>query len=352
MAIERGLRMTWPLDMTWPLRMTRRAALRSGVVLAGLPLQGTASVDILDSPECIVPAKIGGGFDLTCKLIGTLIAKHSTRGSPLRVSYLPGGIGAVAYDRVVTGRLPNPQALIAFSGGSLLNLAQGKFGPHQASDVRWVAAVGTDYGAIAVPRDSVIRTLRDLTLQLQRDLSRVVFGAGGTVGSQDWVKAALIVKAAGLDHKGMRFVSFEGGGEAISALEGRHVTVFCGDAAEAFQAADAGANIRIIALLADKRVASRPNVPVATEQGLNLVWPVIRGVYVGPAASDADYRRWVDFFDAAMLQREYAAIRQQYGLSPFTMTGKLLTEFVEKEVVRYRELAQSLGLRVLPSRRG
>ena len=345
MAIGRGLR------MNWPLRMTRRLVLQSGVALAGLPLQGTASADILDAPECIVPAKVGGGFDLTCKLVGTLIAQHGKSSKPLRVNYLPGGIGAVAYDRVVTGRLPNMQALIAFSGGSLLNLAQGKFGPHQASDVRWVAAVGTDYGAIAVPKDSGIRTLQDLKLQLQRDLSRVVFGAGGTVGSQDWVKAALIVKAAGLDHKGMRFVSFEGGGEAISALEGRHVTVFCGDAAEAFQAADAGANIRVIAILSDKRVASRPSVPVGTEQGLNLVWPVIRGVYVGQAVSDADYRRWVDFFDTAMLQPEYAAIRQQYGLSPFTMTGKALTEFIEKEVVKYRDLAQSLGLRVTPPRR-
>ncbi|APW40876.1 hypothetical protein RD110_22180 [Rhodoferax koreense] len=336
--------------MNWPLRVTRRFALQSSLAFAGLPLQGMARADILDAPECIVPAKVGGGFDLTCKLVGTLIDRHSTRGSPLRVNYLPGGIGAVAYDRVVTGRLPNPHALIAFSGGSLLNLAQGKFGPHQTSDVRWVAAVGTDYGAIAVPKDSAIHTLQDLKLQLQRDLSRVVFGAGGTVGSQDWVKAALIVKAAGLDHKGMRFVSFEGGGEAISALEGRHVTVFCGDAAEAFQAADAGANIRVIAILSDKRVASRPTVAVGIEQGFNLVWPVIRGVYVGQAVSDAEYRRWVDFFEAAMLQSDYASIRQQYGLSSFTMTGEVLTEFVGKEVVKYRGLAQSLGLRVPPQK--
>ena len=335
------------------LRTTpRRSVLLAGASLAGLGLGlgRPARGGVLDAAECIVPAKVGGGFDLTCKLVGQLVTQHGAAARPLRVSYLPGGIGAVAYDRMVSGRLPNPQALVAFSGGSLLNLAQGKFGPHQASDVRWVAAVGTDYGAIAVPQDSPIRQLSDLKRQLQRDLSRVVFGAGGTVGSQDWVKAALIVKDAGLDHKGMRFVSFEGGGEAIAALEGRHVTVFCGDAAEAFQAADAGAAIRVIAVLADRRMDARPGVPIATEQGLPLVWPVIRGVYLGQAVSDADYRQWVAFFDAAMAQPGYAGIRRANGLSPFTLTGAALADFVEHEVARYRELAASLGLRVAPRR--
>ena len=331
-----------------PLAMcaTRRQVLRAGLLLPGLVMDKSASADVLDNAECIVPAKVGGGFDLTCKLVGNLIAQRSAPARSLRVTYLPGGIGAVAFDRMVTQRLPNMHALVAFSGGSLLNLAQGKFGPHQASDVRWVAAVGTDYGAIAVPKDSPIRNLEDLKRQLQGDLARVVFGAGGTVGSQDWVKAALIVKAAGLDHKGMRFVSFEGGGEALTALEGRHVGVFCGDAAEAFQAADAGAKIRVVAILSDKRVPARPEVAIASEQGLNLVWPVIRGVYVGQSASDTEYRQWVEFFQAAMSEPGYAGIRQQYGLSPFTMTGQALTEFVEREVARYRALAQSLGLRV------
>ena len=150
---------------------------------------------VLDAPECLVPAKAHGGFDLTCKFAGALVDAGRQAGQPLRISYLPGGIGAVAYDRMVTNRLSKPGTLVAFSSGSLLNLAQGKFGPHSASDVRWVAALGADYGAIAVRADSPMRSLGDLVVQLQQDSSRVVFGAGGTVGSQDWVKAALIVNS-------------------------------------------------------------------------------------------------------------------------------------------------------------
>ena len=41
---------------------------------------------------------------------------------------LPGGIGAVAYNAVVAQRPGEPNTIVAFSGGSLLNIAQGRFG--------------------------------------------------------------------------------------------------------------------------------------------------------------------------------------------------------------------------------
>ncbi|MFS2168393.1 tripartite tricarboxylate transporter substrate-binding protein, partial [Variovorax sp. Varisp62] len=147
---------------------------------------------------------------------------------PLAQRYLPGGIGAVAFDRIATGKLGGPSTLVAFSSGSLLNLAQGRFGPHSPSAVRWIATLGTDYGVIAVHRDSPYKRLQDLVAALRQDPSRIAFGAGGTVGSQDWVKAALLVRAAGRDHKAMRFVSFEGGGDALGALQGKHVDAFPG----------------------------------------------------------------------------------------------------------------------------
>jgi putative tricarboxylic transport membrane protein len=47
---------------------------------------------------------------------------------PMRVTYMPGGVGAVAYNAVVAQRPADAGTLVAWSSGSLLNLAQGKFG--------------------------------------------------------------------------------------------------------------------------------------------------------------------------------------------------------------------------------
>ncbi|MCC4119048.1 tripartite tricarboxylate transporter substrate binding protein, partial [Aromatoleum toluclasticum] len=54
----------------------------------------------------------------------------------------------------------------------------------------------------------------------------------GSVGSQDWMKSALIAREAGVNYKKMRYVAFEGGGEAMTALMGGHVQAYTGDASE------------------------------------------------------------------------------------------------------------------------
>jgi putative tricarboxylic transport membrane protein len=297
--------------------------------------------------ECIAPAKPGGGFDLTCRLVrGMLALPGAERATPVEVKYLPGGIGAVAFDRAVSQRLADPGVFIAFSSGSLLNIAQGKFGPHQAQDVRWLAALGTEYGIVAVRRDSTIRSLAALQERLRQDPAGAVFGAGGTVGSQDWIKAALLVKAAGRDHRAMRFVSYEGGGQAIAALKGAHVDVFCGDAGEARQAFEAG-EIRLIAVLAPRRLQGvLSGVPTAREQGVDLVWPTVRGVYMGPGVPERDYLEWAATFRRVMGTPGFARLLAAEGLEPQPLTGSELETYVREQVERYRELARSLHLRV------
>jgi putative tricarboxylic transport membrane protein len=72
--------------------------------------------------ECLVPSKPGGAMDLTCKLAQQ--ALQAKPGAPrLKLSYLPGGIGAVAWHTIVSQRRGEPDTIVAFSGGSLLNLA-------------------------------------------------------------------------------------------------------------------------------------------------------------------------------------------------------------------------------------
>jgi putative tricarboxylic transport membrane protein len=199
---------------------------------------------------------------------------------------------------------------------------------------------------IAVPRDAPFRTLGELVAALRQDPARLVFGAGGTVGSQDWMKAALLVRAAGRDHKAMRFVAFEGGGDALAALQGRHVDLFPGDAAEALQAMAGGAPLRLLAVLAEARLPGPlAGVPTAREQGVDLVWPTVRGLYLGADAPEAAVRAWTEAFRQAVASPGYAALRERHGLHPFTLTGAPLEDFVRQRIEAYRRLADELGLR-------
>jgi putative tricarboxylic transport membrane protein len=212
--------------------------------------------------------------------------------------------------------------------------------------VRWIATLGTDYGVIAVHRDSPYKRLQDLVAALRQDPSRIAFGAGGTVGSQDWVKAALLVRAAGRDHKAMRFVSFEGGGDALGAMQGKHVDVFPGDAAEALQAIAGGAAVRLLAVLSDKRLGGAlTGVPTAREQSVDLVWPTVRGLYLSSDVPEAAVRAWTTAWREASAAPGYAALRERHGLYPFDLTGPALDDYVQAQIKTYRQLADELGLR-------
>jgi putative tricarboxylic transport membrane protein len=321
-----------------------RSALCAAAVALAAPF---AAAGPLDKTECIAPAKPGGGFDLTCKLAQSALMDAKAISDPMRVTYMPGGIGAVAYNAVVAQRPDAANTIVAFSGGSLLNLAQGKFGRYNENDVRWLAGIGTDYGALVVAENSPLKSVKDLLAAIKADPTKVVFGAGGTVGSQDWMKAALTARAAGVDSKSMRFVAFEGGGEALTALQGGHIHVFTGDAAETAQQMKAGTKVRILAVMSDKRLpGDLAQVPTAREQGINVEWPIIRGFYLGPKVGDADYKVWSETFARLMATPAYDKLRSERGLFPFAMTGAELDAYVKKQVDAYRKLVAEFGLAV------
>jgi putative tricarboxylic transport membrane protein len=293
--------------------------------------------------ECVVPSKPGGAMDLTCKLAQKALSSRD--GTPkLKVSYLPGGIGAVAWHTLVSQRRAEANTLVAFSGGSLLNLAQGKFGKAKPDDVRWVAAMGADYGMIAVRADSPFKTLADLLAALRSAPQSVLIGVSGTVGSQDWLKMALIAQKAGIDPKQLRFVALEGGGESFTAMQASFVQVVSGDASEAKLYAGPG-KVRILAVLSEHRLPGvLANAPTAREQGIDVVWQVIRGVWMGPGVSDADYRRWVAAFDRMEASPGFAQLREEAGLYPFSLTGDKLTNYVKQAVTDYTRQANQFHL--------
>ena len=313
--------------------MKRAIHLLTALALSAAPAAASAGA------ECVIPSKPGGAMDLTCKL-----AQKALPDSKLKLAYLPGGIGAVAWHTLVSQRRAEPDTLVAFSGGSLLNLAEGKFGKANAADVRWVAALGVDYGMIAVRADSPWHTLRELLDAIRRDPQQVLVGVSGTIGSQDWMKVALLARHAGIEPRSLRFVALEGGGETFTAMHANYVQVISGDASEAVLYADPG-KVRVLAVLAEHRLPGvLAAVPTAREQGYDVVWPAIRGLWMGPGVSDADYRRWVDAFARVQQTPDFAQLRATAGLYPFSLTGDALTRWVKQAIDDYNRQAREFNL--------
>lgn len=296
----------------------------------------------IDKPECIAPANPGGGFDLTCRVAQTGLDPYID--SPVQVTFMPGGIGAVAFNQFNTNRTDDPSAIVAFSTGSLLNIILGKYGAFDENDVRWLGTAGADFGAVVVRADSEYNSLSEVMDDLSSDPGSVVVGAGGSVGSQDWMKGALLMREAGGTPMQMRYVAFDGGGDAIAALLGGSIKVYTGDVGEMVPYLESG-DMKILATLSPERLDPPfADIPTAKEQGYDVEWTIMRGFYMGKDVSDEDYQKWVDAFDAAYASEDFAKVQAERGLLPLNMSGEALTASINTTMDELRTIATEAGL--------
>lgn len=294
-------------------------------------------------PECIAPSKPGGGFDMTCKLAQAGLKDHGLLDSPMRVTYMPGGIGAVAYNAIASNRRDEPGTLIAFSGASLLNLALGKYGRYDENAVQWLTTIGTDYGTLAVREDSPFKSLDDVIQALKKDPKSITVGGGGSIGGQGWAKIALLAKAAGVDPRELRYAAFEGGSEHYMALMGKHVDLVTGSASEI--RAQRGNKIRALVVYSEERLPGElADVPTAKEQGYDIQWPLIRGYYMGPEVKQEELDWWKAAFAKLQSSEEFQQYLQDRDVLPLNVTGQALNDLVKKQVEDYRKLGEEFGL--------
>lgn len=324
-----------------PRRVGRSVALLAAS--AALTLSGCAP-ETSRGWECLAPANPGGGWDRTCRSVGRVLEDLGLAPGTVRTTNLPGAGGGVAMARAVTRRAEDPNLLVAASSGTTLRLAQRQYGRLDTDDVRWIGAVGAEYGILAVSRDAPWQDLAALMREWAADPGSIVASGGSAVAGQDHMKLLLLARAAGMDPLQIRYVPFEGGGEAMTALLGGFVQVFSGEASEVEGQVEAG-NLRILAVLAPERIAGDlAGVPTAREMGFDVEWVTWRGFFVPAAVPDSVGDRWVAVLDSLGRSEAWARERVRNGMRPFLRTGDEFEAFVAAQVDDFRAMSRSLGL--------
>ncbi len=140
--------------------------------------------------------------------------------------------------------------IVAASSATATRLAQGAYPGNTMDQVRWLASIGADYGVIAVATDSPMKTLPELLDQIKADPTSVSVAGGSAVGGWDHLKVLIAANAYGIDDvRSVKYVAFDGGGEAVTQLLAGSVQAFTGDISEAKGFVDSG-DIKVLAVLA------------------------------------------------------------------------------------------------------
>jgi len=294
--------------------------------------------------ECLAPANAGGGWDLTCRSVGSVLGELGLAPGLVRTTNLPGAGGGVAFARTVAQRGDDPSLLVAASPSTTLRLAQGQYGQLTVDDVLWVGALGAEYGVLAVAADAPWRSLDDLLAAWRSDPTSLVVSGGSAVAGQDHMKVLLLADRAGIDPRRIRYVPFDGGGEAMTALLGGFVDVFSGEASEVEGQVAAG-KLRVLVVLAPERVpGSLSSVPTARESGVDLTWVTWRGFYVPGGIGPIAYQQWVDILRQVGESPEWERARRLNRLEPFYLVGPEFSAFVRDQVEDFRRMSREIGL--------
>ena len=317
--------------------------LMAAIFLAGLatPLLAFEA----GNTECIAPANPGGGWDFTCRQVGKALYDLKLVPGPVKVTNMAGAGGGVAYGYVISKRGDDANLLVAASTSTTTRLAQDKFPGMDKDMVKWIGTLGADYGIIAVGKDSPFQTLADFMTALKTDPSQVAIGGGSAVGGWDHFKVLIAAKAAGIKNLNkVKYIAFQGGGEAITQVLGGHIQAYTGDVSEVQGHLESG-GIRILAVLSEERLpGDMSEIPTALEQGVDAVCPNWRGFYVPKDISDDAYNYWSDSMETLYKSAEWKEIMTNNGLMPFFKKGADFDAFVAKQVSDIRELSKELGI--------
>lgn len=297
------------------------------------------------SAECIAPANPGGGWDFTCRSVGkTLVDLNYIKGNVQTVN-MPGAGGGVAFAHTVSKRKKDDALVVAASTATTTRLAQGQFPGMSSDQVKWVGTLGADYGVIAVGKDSKYQSLNQVMDALRKDPKSVKFAGGSASGGWDHLKVLLAAKEAKIDNlPKIKYLSYNGGSEALVQVVGGHVDAFTGDISEIKGFLDSG-DLRVLAVLSESRLpAPFSDIPTAIEQGVGTVAPNWRGFYVPGEAKSESYDWWVKTIDELYATPEWKSIMAKNGLMPFHKTGDEFTQFVKEQTLNIRLLSIDIGL--------
>lgn len=295
--------------------------------------------------DCIAPAGPGGGWDFTCRSLGRLLDDYTHGDIVVQTINMPGAGGGVGFAHVITKRAKDPKVIAAASTATTARLAQNQFPGMNPEMVRWVGAIGTDPGIIAVNKDSSIESLPALIERLKQDPASVTFAGASAIGGWDHLKILMTAHAAGVkDIARIKYLSYNNGGSAVTQVVGGHIDALVGVASSSKGFIESGDLKPLAVLGSDHLSAPLDTIPTSHELGIDIDASNWRGFYMPKNVSDAEYQWWVDTLRSASQTDAWKQAMQQNGLEPFNLFGDDFDQFVIKQVRSLNDISKEIGI--------
>lgn len=264
-----------------------KALLLTVTALAGLSAVATASAQekYPSKPiQLIVPFAAGASTDSGARVVAQ--ALEARWKVPVKVVNKPGGNTVPAVNDVM---LANPDGTVLLVDGppqsSMLDTVVKNLA-FKVTDRTFVAIMAYTPMNFIVPYDSPLKTLKDISTELQKNPGEFTWTSLGGAGAQDMAFRQLFA-ASNVDVNKTRSVALKGGSEAVTMTAGGHVKLGVGSYS-AIAAPLNAKKLRVVAVAAPERWPNLMDTPTAAEAGFPSVEVLYWIGISGPPGLPAD----------------------------------------------------------------
>lgn len=291
--------------------------------------------------EIIAPAGAGGGWDTLARTVNLALEAEKIYPQPMSVLNKTGGGGAVGLG-YINSKKGDDYELIVYSPPAII-LTLNKTFPDSYKILTPLAKLITDYQIILVKANSPYKTLADLLAAIKKDPTAVKFAGGSAAGSMDHLAFAKIAKTAGIDPKGLVYVAFSGGGEAITTLLGNNVAFVSTGIGESLAQLQAGTVRGLAVTSAERRTGVLKDIPTLKESGYNVTYEVWRGIFGAPGMSKEAQDWWGANLKKMSETKTWKDSLAKLQWEPAYADAATFTKFLADEEASYTTLMTDLG---------
>jgi tripartite-type tricarboxylate transporter receptor subunit TctC len=276
----------------------------------------------------------GGESDIFARAQQPLLEK--ILGQKVVVSYKIGGGGAVGWADLLKQK---PDGY-TFTGHNLPHIIlQPLTTPNSGYKTKEITPVYTFMSTpciLAVNAKSPFKTIEDLVKFAKANPGATLIG-GSASASANEIAQKVFDKLAGIK---TTYIPFTGSGDAIPALLGSHVSALMTYTTMGNQYEG---EVRVLAVAADKRVSSLPNIPTFKELGYDLVEGAFRGAAVPPGTPDSVKKVLADAFEKVNKDPEFARKMEASGFKLEFFGPEASEKLVDEKIKVYAPLVSEFG---------
>jgi putative tricarboxylic transport membrane protein len=299
---------------------------------------GAGIVTAQPSLKMMIPANPGGGWDQTGRNLAAAM-QSAKLVSGVQFDNKGGAAGTIGLAQFVNSAKGDPNAVMiggmVMVGGIILNKSAVNL-----SQVTPIARLTSEWEVIVVPANSPHKTMADLVKAFKADPGKVSWG-GGSAGGTDHILIGLIAKEVGVQPSRINYVPFKGGGEAIAAILGGHVTAGVSGLGE-FQEQIKAGKMRALAVSSPKKI---DGIPSLKEQKINVELGNWRGIFGGPGLTKQQRDNLVKLVQQAVETPAWKQTLEKLGWEGWFLGGDAYAKFLKQDEQRITGIIESLGLK-------